>query len=88
MSRRLDGDAIAKCNKLAGIGGDAFAGNDDANEIQWVGGGQRDDFAAWLLIALGAQRVDRHAESELLSEKAADEPTAANFCRDLRGGGK
>lgn len=79
MFRRFGGDAIEKCNKLTGIGGDAFAGNDDANKIQRVGGGNRDELAAWLLIALSAQRVNRRAESELLSEKTAYEPPASNF---------
>jgi hypothetical protein len=79
MLRRLDGDTIAKCNELARIGRDSFAGNDNADEIQRIGCGEGDEFAGQRLVALGTQRVDGHAESKLLSEKAADESAAANF---------
>lgn len=51
----IDGQAVAKCDELAGVGGDAFAWNDDTNEIQWVGRGNGDEFAGGLLIALRTQ---------------------------------
>jgi hypothetical protein len=33
MFNRFDGDTVAKCGKPSGIGGDAFAWNDNANQI-------------------------------------------------------
>jgi hypothetical protein len=43
---RLDGDAVAKRNNSAGIGGDALTGNDNAGEIQGIRRRDSNDLAA------------------------------------------
>lgn len=84
MLRRFDGDTVAKRDKLTGIGGDSFAWNDNADQIQRVGGRERDEFARQGLVALRTQRVYGHAQSKLLSEETADETAAANFAAILK----
>src|SRR5207247_9741536 len=75
----LDDDTIAKRNNSAGIGGDALTRNDDAGEIQRISRRDGNDFTGRLLVAHGAQRLDGHRQSKLLSQKAADEPPTSNL---------
>lgn len=63
----LNGDPVAEGDYFAGIGGDAIAGNNDADKIQRIGGRYGDDFSKWLLTAHGAQGFYGHRQSELLS---------------------
>ena len=40
-----DSNAFAEGHGSSGVGGDTLAGNDDAHEIQWIGGGNGGCFA-------------------------------------------
>ena len=70
--------AVAVAELLAGDGGDAVAGDDDADEVGGIGGGYGDDGSA-VAVAGGAEGVDGLGEGELLSAKAGDEASAAEF---------
>ena len=75
----LDGEAVAEGDDFAGIGGDAIARNNDADKIHGISGGDGNDFAGRLQMARGAQRFHSDGQSELLTQKSADETAAANF---------
>src|SRR5438034_4664667 len=53
---RSDDNTAAKGNHFAGIGGDALAGNDNANQVHRIRRRDRYRLAGWLLVAHGAQR--------------------------------
>src|SRR5437773_12568455 len=53
--------------------------NDDAGEIQRISRRDGNDFTGRLLVAHGAQRLDGHRQSKLLSQKAADESATSNL---------
>jgi len=63
---------------FAGDGGDSFAGKDDADEVERVGGGDVDD-GGTLARAGGAEGFDGFRECELLAAEAGDEASAADF---------
>jgi len=63
-----------KATSLPELAGDAFAGNDDADEIQGIGGGDGDESAGGLLMAGGPQgfnynrREGCHCGSSLIGD--------------------
>jgi len=67
-------EAVAEGEALAGDGGDALAGDDDAYEVERVGGGDYDALGVGMgrELALGAQRFDCDGQRELLALKAID----------------
>ena len=78
----VDRYAVEEADGAAGDGGDAVAGDQDAGEIQWVGGGYDDcgfGGAGGLLGAGLAERVAGFGQGILLAERAADEAAAANL---------
>src|SRR5215472_4200345 len=79
MGGGLDGEAVAEGDEFAGVGGDAFAGNDDADKIERIGGRDGDDFARGLLMARGPQGFNSDGQCELLTKKIGDKAATANF---------
>src|SRR5579875_85463 len=71
--------SVPEGDELAGHGRDAIAGQEDADQVERVGGGKRHHLAARLALSGGAQALDGDGQSELLAEKAADEATAADL---------
>src|SRR5207237_8795539 len=64
---------------FAAICEDALTGKDQAHHVHRNGRRDRYRLAGWLLVAHRAQRLGRHWQRELLSQKAADEPAAPNL---------
>src|SRR5271165_4594336 len=56
--RGLHGNAVTEADVLAGDGGYALAGNDEAGEVEGVGSGDGYSFATGWDVAHGAQRLD------------------------------
>ncbi len=70
--------AVAVEDLFAGDGGDAVAGDDDAGEVDGVGGGYGDDGGA-VAAAGGAEGFDGFGEGVLLAAEAGDEAAAADL---------
>ena len=70
--------AVAIEDLLAGDGGNAVAGDDDAGEIHGVGGGDGDDGGA-VAGAGGAERFDGFGKGVLFAAETGDEAAAANL---------
>ncbi len=70
--------SVAVEHLFAGDGGDAFAGDDDADEVNGVGSGYGDDMLA-VTVAGGTERVRGFGQGELFTAEAGDEPAATNF---------
>src|ERR1700687_3958746 len=70
--------AVAVDDLLARDGWDAVAGDDDACEIDGIGGGYGDDGGA-LAVAGGAERLAGRRKGELLAAEAGDEAAAADL---------
>src|SRR5512141_2596826 len=79
VGRGFGGDAVAVGDVFAGNGGHALSGDDDADEVKRVGGGECDEFFGGLLFAGGAEGFDGNGESELFAEEAVDEASATDF---------
>jgi len=74
--------AVLEGDIAAWDGGDAVAGDEDAAEVEGIGGGDGDGRlrgARRVLIAGGAELVDDFREGELLAEGAGDEAAATDF---------
>jgi len=79
VGRVLDCEGtVAVADFAAGDGGDAVAGEDDADEVERVGGGYGDEVGGFA-GAGRAERLDCFGEGELLAAEAGDEATATNF---------
>jgi len=88
-ARSRDWCAVSKGDRFAGNCRDALAGDYDADQIQWVGGGEGDDFGLQLRMptrlfftcgsACGAQRFERHRQGKLLAQKAIHKAPAAHL---------
>ena len=70
--------AVAVEDLFAGDGGDAVAGDDDAGEVDGVGGGYGDDGGA-VAVTGGAEGVDGFGEGVLFAAEAGDEAAAADL---------
>jgi hypothetical protein len=70
--------AVAVEDLLAGGGGDAVAGDDDAGEVHGIGSGYRDDSGA-VAGAGGAKGFDGFGESVLFAAESGEETAAADF---------
>lgn len=68
---------------LAGDGSDADAWDEDADEVEGVGGGDG-DFMLAVAGARGAEGFDRFWEGKLLSAEARDETSATDFAAGLK----
>ena len=68
---------------LAGDGGDADAGDENADKVEGVGGGDG-DFMLAVAGARGAEGFDRFWEGELLSTEAGDETSATDFAAGFK----
>ncbi len=73
-------DSVAQIEGAAGICGDAFAGENNPDQIQRIGGGDADHFSG----RFGWEREARSESAatgkrELLAEETVDESAAANF---------
>ena len=64
---------------VVGVGGDAVAGNEDAGEIERVGGSDPDGRGQRFQAPGCAQGFDRVGQGVLLAGQAADETAAADF---------
>jgi hypothetical protein len=71
-------DAVAVEDLLAGDGGDAVAGDDDAGEVHGIGGGDGNDGGA-VAGASSAQGFDGFGESVLFAAEAGEEAAAADL---------
>ena len=70
--------AVAVADFAAGDGGDAVARDDDADEVEWVGGGDGDEVGR-VAGTGGAEGLDCFGEGELFAAEAGDEAAAADF---------
>jgi hypothetical protein len=70
--------AVAVEDLLAGDGGDAVAGDDDAGEVHGIGGRDGDDGGADA-GAGGAQRFDSFGKSVLFAGEAGEKAAAADL---------
>ena len=70
--------AVAIDDLFAGDGWDAVAGDDDADEVDWVGGGKGDD-GGTVAGAGGAEGFDSFEEGVLLAAEAGEEAAATDF---------
>ena len=76
------GDAVLEADGAAGDGGDAVAGDEDAGEVQRIGGSDDDRgfrCAGGMLGSGLAEGVCGFGEGVLLAEGAGDEAAAANL---------
>ncbi len=69
---------VAVANLLAGDGGDALAGDDDADEVDGVGGSYGDDVGG-VVVTCSAYGFYGLGKSELLAAEAGDEAAATDF---------
>lgn len=78
----VDGDTALEGYGAAGDGGDSGAGDEDAGEVERVGGGDGDGGfgrSGGALVAGLAEAVDGFREGVLLAEGAGDEAAAADL---------
>ncbi len=78
----VDGDAVLEADGAARDGGDAVAGDEDAGEVQRIGGGYGDRGFVGTGGVLGAglaEAVDSFGEGVLFAEGAGDETAAADL---------
>ena len=76
------GDAVLEADGAAGDGGDAVSGDEDAGEVERVGGGDGDRGFVGTGGVLGAglaKAVDSFGEGVLFAEGAGDETAAADL---------
>jgi hypothetical protein len=65
-------------NPFAGNGWDAISGDDDANKVERVAGGDAEDSGA-IELAGSAEGVDCLGKGELLATESGDEAATADF---------
>src|ERR1035438_9751526 len=73
-----DEGAVAVADFAAGDCGNALAGEDDAGEVERVGGGDG-DLVGGGVVAGGMERCDGFGQGELLAAEACDEAAAADL---------
>ena len=56
-----------------------FARHHDSNQIQWIGGRDRDRYSVARLFAGCPQRIDGDGKRKLFSWKSGDEAASTNF---------
>ena len=71
--------SVAERDGASGVGCDTVAGDQDANQVQGISGGECDDLADQRQVAHSTNRLDRHWLGKLLTEKAIHEAAAANL---------
>jgi hypothetical protein len=72
-----EGDAVTQDERLCVNRGDAGARGDDAGKVQWIDGGDADDFAGLFGATDPAEGLDGFGSGILLAVDAGDETSAA-----------
>ena len=76
--------SISQRDGFAGNRRHALAGHYDSDQIQRVGGGEGDDFAAGFEVTRGAQRFERHRQGELFAQETIHKAATSHLATILK----